>query len=88
MDILHRLNGSSGDAIGSCEYTVSSASHHLSLTNPFHHIIPVSALAIDAEVGPGIVDMIDPVVGDDVQVGRTHYHLPEHLNAVVYHSYG
>lgn len=36
------------------------------LTDEVQHVIPASALPVDTEVGPGVIDMTDPVICNDV----------------------
>lgn len=39
---------------------------HGALHDPIQHVIPASALPIDAKVGPRVVDVTDPIIRNDI----------------------
>lgn len=84
MHVFYGAHGPRSRALGPNEEAFPLVGVHRAVTNPVEHVVPSAALPSDAEVGPGVVDMVHPVVRHDVQVGTAHDYLPKHLEAVIY----
>jgi hypothetical protein len=84
VDIFYRVDIHDSGAGRPANQSVLRCGTRRTGSNPVLHVVPVSALSIQTEIGPGIVNMLHPVVSDKVWNDKkliSHY--PGELKVVI-----